>query len=124
MPKGFSITVKQRGQAAVGNRLRDLVERHLDPHIKRAGLAVQGGVQESTPVRTGTLRRSMTTGQPVWHGRVRRVQVGTNLVYGPIVNRRGRSRGYFKRGVDKRAHIARRMLEQGAHALGREVWVR
>lgn len=120
----FSLVLKRNGHLAREGELRALVERHLDPHLRRAGLAVEAGVKTVAPVRTGTLRRSVNTGSPQWHGKVRRVQVGTTLIYAPIVNRRGRSKGYFKRGIDASKGTARNILRDGVRGLGRELWVR
>jgi hypothetical protein len=120
----FSMKLKRNGHLARESELRALVERHLDPHLRRAGLAVQAGVQGVTPVRTGTLRRSMNTGQPEWAGKRRRVKVGTALIYAPIVNRRGRSKGYFKRGIDASKGQARNILQSGVRDLARELWIR
>lgn len=114
---------KKKGYLAIDATLKKRVEQHMDRPLERAGLALQGGIQEEAPYISGTLRRSVNTGQPLWRGSIRRVPVGTRLVYAPIVNRRGRRAGYFKRGIDKRKGPAKQIIQGAAKDFAKSLWV-
>lgn len=77
-----------------GNRLPDAVAGIAETAMQRIVLTVEGAVKKRTPVRTGTLRRSVTS-------QVRRAGlegiVGTNVRYARPVERRAKM---FERGLD------------------------
>lgn len=82
------VTIRIEGLAALEHRLANMGER-LDDALADAGLKsamlAQGRAMERTPVRTGNLRRSETTGQTRADGKIIST-VGTNVIYGIYVH--------------------------------------
>ena len=115
--KGFSITLKG-GRPISGDKLADLVA----PHVKRAGLVVQGGIQTASPVKTGTLRRSWNTGEPAKVGGSVGVKVGTNIVYARYQNERTRNKGYVRRGIEAVKEQAAGALRDGIRGDMSKLW--
>lgn len=103
-----------------------IVRSELEPAMQRAVLAVQRDVQELTPVRTGTLRRSI-------HGAVqdagRLGKIGTNLIYAPFIElgqRRGKNgtvyrragpAAMFRRGGEKAKTTVERIFTDAARRI-------
>jgi hypothetical protein len=106
------------GRPVTGDRLMSIVA----PHVKRAGLVVQGGVMEASPVKTGHLRRGWTTGEPERTGRVVRVRVGNAVVYARYQNERTRNRGYVERGVKATIQRATDTLRDGIRGDMNKLW--
>jgi hypothetical protein len=81
-------------EQAARNLSPEAIERMRVDLMRRVVLTVEGNVKKVTPVRTGTLRRSI-------HGEVQatgeRGVVGTNIVYARFVNNR---RQYMERGLE------------------------
>lgn len=79
--------------------------------MQRIVLTVESKAKEYTPVRTGTLRRSIT-------GRVEgageRGLVGTNVRYGPIVHQR---RPFLEQGLSASEFEIERILQAAADRL-------
>ena len=109
---------------ATGGELRDVIQRQAGPFIHRAGLAVQGGIQKTSPVKKGTLRRGWTTSQPAWKGTRLLVKVGNKVWYVRDQNERSRNRGFIKRGYDSAKEQAKAQIEQGLHAIRDAFWVK
>jgi hypothetical protein len=79
-----------------------------EPLMQRIVLAVLGRAQKAAPVRTGHLRRSLTT--RVEPGGLRGF-VGSNVVYAPFVHARV---PFLAQGVDdSRAQIAKLLQDAG-----------
>ena len=120
----FSISLRG-GRPIKGDDLRAAVEEACDPIIRKAGLAMEAAIKRATPVRTGNLRRSWTTAQePQWAGNIRRVPVGTAVVYARHVQYVGRSAGYIDRGLQAGVQPAKRQLEMGVEELAHHLWVK
>lgn len=120
----FSISLRG-GRPIKGDDLQRAVEEACDPFIRKAGLAMEAAIKRATPVRTGNLRRSWTTGQqPQWApgGNIRRVPVGTAVVYARRVQYVGRSAGYIDRGLNAGVQPAKRQLELGIQELAHHLW--
>lgn len=84
-----------------------VIQSEMRALMHRATLTVEGNVKPITPVRTGTLRRSIHNEVKSWHeGRV-----GTSLVYASFIET-GVRRG--KRGPVRRRRGPARMFAQGA----------
>lgn len=115
--KGFSITLKG-GRPISGDKLAEIIS----PHVKRAGLVVQGGIQTASPVKTGTLRRSWTTGEPEKLGGSVSVKVGTNVVYARRQNEATRNKGYVKRGIEAVKAEAASTLRDGIRGDIDKLW--
>jgi hypothetical protein len=80
----------------------------LEPMMQRIVLTLLAASQESTPVDTGTLRRSLTT--HVEPGGLRG-QVGTNITYAPFVHKRV---PFFSEAIESTAdQVERTLLEAG-----------
>jgi hypothetical protein len=92
------------------------------PHAHRAALALQAGIQEATPVRSGHLRRGWNTGQPSRQGRVVRVKVGNAVVYARYQNTRTVNKGYVERGVEAARAKAERVLRDGITRDAQGLW--
>jgi hypothetical protein len=54
---------------ATGHEARAIIERELSVALKRAGFILQGFLMRNSPVKTGTLRRSWSVGEPQVGGR-------------------------------------------------------
>lgn len=83
--------------------------------MQRVVLAVEGEVKQVTPVRTGTLRRSITS--RVEKGGDRGI-VGTSVIYARVVNTRSR---YLERGLENAQPTIGRLLEEEGAALWGDV---
>lgn len=112
------------GRVATGGQLRSVIESHAGPSILRAGLAVQGGIQKASPVKTGTLRRSWSVSALQWQGSRVYVRVGTTLVYARYQNTRTVNSGYIERGYEGARAQAKGLVEQGMKSLGDALWVK
>lgn len=96
---------------ATGHEARAIIERELSVALKRAGFILQGFLMRNSPVKTGTLRRSWSVGEPRWEGDRFIVKVGTALIYARIVNARGKSKEYIDRSIEQ----ARSQLKEAIH---------
>lgn len=89
--------------AKLGPERLDALKRDL---MQRIVLTVEGNVKRVTPVRTGTLRRSI-------HGEVQgageRGMIGTNVRYAPFVNAR---RQFMERGLDTSIPLIERVAAE------------
>ena len=110
------------GNFKQGGELQAAILAALSPAIKRAALVVQAGIMQTTPVRTGNLRRSWNTGTPTWEGSRLSTKVGTAVVYARKVDERGRSAGYVRRGLNATQSRALAELREGARSIGAGVW--
>jgi hypothetical protein len=113
----FSMHLKG-GRPVTGDALMSIIA----PHVKRAGLVVQGGVMEASPVKQGHLRRGWATGEPEKAGRVVRVKVGNSVVYARYQNTRTRNRGYVERGVKATIQRATDTLRDGIRGDMDKLW--
>lgn len=121
-----SFTMKLTGgRMARQEEMRRAVQDVMGTSIKRAALSLQAGVQKTSPVRTGTLRRSWAISEPAWIGSQRYgAQVGTTLVYARYQNERTRNKGYIEAGVNQGKGGALRELQQGVALLAARAWVK
>ena len=111
--------VTKSGRFRTGGELHRALAQHVGPILRRAGLVLQGGIQDVAPVVTGNLRRTTTTDDPEWRGSVYLVKVGPRAVYARRVNATSRkNRGFVKRGVDASKGKARAELRRGIEGLG------
>lgn len=95
-----------------GAKLPDAIKGIAETAMHRIVLTVEGAVKKRTPVKTGTLRRSVTSA-------VRKAGlegvVGTNVIYARPVERRAKM---FDRGLkDSQGQIDRILEEAGLDAL-------
>ena len=83
--------------AAQMGRAQPIIQKHLTQGVTKAGLLVEGRAKGNAPVKTGTLRRSITTRARGFAGGAEAI-VGTNVPYarwveegrGPVVPVRAR----------------------------------
>lgn len=106
------------GRPITGQAMLDV----FGPSLRLAGFAVQAGIQKESPVKTGTLRRSWTTGEPEKKGRGMVVYVGTAIVYAHYQNTRTRNRGHIERGVTNATPKAMQVFSDGVGAVINELW--
>jgi hypothetical protein len=117
LPKSFSM--KMRGGNLISpDRFMQLVQKP----VQDAALVAQGGVQEASPVKEGTLRRSWTTSPAEQRGSRVVSRVGTNVVYARYQNTRTRNRGYVKRGIDRVKSRAKQVLAGGMAGVVEQMW--
>lgn len=95
-----------------GAKLPGAIEGIAAQAMQKIVLTIEGAVKKRTPVKTGTLRRSVTSA-------VRRAglegAVGTNVIYARPVERRAKM---FERGLaDSQGQIDRILEEAGLDAL-------
>lgn len=91
--------------------LPSAIERRKEQLLQRVAFAVEGSVKDNTPVRTGTLRRSITSRvEPA----LDRGIVGTAVLYARVVNNRY---GYMQRGLEEAGPTIGRILEEEGSAI-------
>jgi hypothetical protein len=116
--RGLQMSLKG-GRPLTGPALLDV----FGPHLQRAALTLQAGIQKASPVKTGTLRRSWTTSQPREGGTGVYVMIGTAIVYARYQNTRTINRGYVERGVETSMQEALRVFREGIGSDIGQLWV-
>lgn len=94
------------------------IDNALTQGMRLAGFLVEGRAKELAPVRTGTLRRSITSDVQQLGNRVVAV-VGTNVRYAPYVElgtRRKVARPYLKPALAQKAAQALAIIKQKVEA--------
>jgi len=92
----------------------DLIGQALEQGVQRAALLVEGRAKEKAPVRTGTLRRSITSVVLKEGNQVVGV-IGTNVRYAPYVElgvRRSAARPYLVPALQESAEEIGGIIEQ------------
>lgn len=124
MPSSLQIGFKKKGHFRTGGDLAAAMEKQITPPLLSAGRLMVKAIQGETPVRTGYLRRSTDLSSPQRRGAVYLVHIEAGAPYARFVNRRGRSRGYFERGVRRGEARVRGELQDAGKGLPLSaIWV-
>jgi hypothetical protein len=97
-------------------------EQVLGQPVEQQGLTIQGGVMQTSPVKSGALRRGWNTTRPSWQGRRFTVKVGNNIIYAHYQNTRTRNKGYVKAGIDQAKGQAKDVLMSGIRERATKLW--
>lgn len=115
----ITITARKKGRFISGSSVGDVCA----PNLVMAALVIEGGIKAASPVLTGTLRRSWTTGQAQKQGNRVVVKVGSAVVYARRVNLTSKAnKGYVQAGIAERKAKAIQVFKDGLKANAGLLW--